>query len=300
MHNIKTIFDRILKMIHEYLSDTLNENGNILRPGPRPKFSDASIMALSLTSEILSIDSENLLFMKLRAEYQHEFSTLIDRTGYNVRRRKLFPYLERLRQHWVHNLTFGESIFMVDSMPLPVCKLSRASRSKICKESFERAPDVGFCAAQQTYFHGYKLHGLCTLEGVFTSVDITKASLHDIHYLKNVKERITHAVLLGDKGYLSEEIRLDLFTTAQIHLQTPMRSNQQRFKPQSPILRKTRKRIETLFSQLCDQFMIQRNYAKSFEGFKNRILTKITALTLSQLINRLNHKPLNNIKYAFA
>jgi len=28
--------------------------------------------------------------------------------------------------------------------------------------------------------------------------------------------------------------------------------------------RKTRKRIETLFSQLCDQFLIRRNYAKSF------------------------------------
>ena len=32
--------------------------------------------------------------------------------------------------------------------------------------------------------------------------------------------------------------------------------------------RKSRKRIETLFSQLCDQFKIRNNYAKSFEGLK--------------------------------
>ncbi|NAW50038.1 transposase, partial [Elizabethkingia argentiflava] len=44
------------------------------------------------------------------------------------------------------------------------------------------------------------------------------------------------------------------------------------------MFRKPRKRIETLFSQLCDQFMIRRNYAKSFDGFKNRILSKIMAL----------------------
>jgi len=31
---------------------------------------------------------------------------------------------------------------------------------------------------------------------------------------------------------------------------------------------KSRKRIEALFSQLCDQFMIRRSYAKTFEGVK--------------------------------
>jgi len=37
-----------------------------------------------------------------------------------------------------------------------------------------------------------------------------------------------------------------------------------------------------MFSQLCDRFMIRRNYAKSFEGFKTRIVSKITALTVVQ------------------
>jgi hypothetical protein len=48
---------------------------------------------------------------------------------------------------------------------------------------------------------------------------------------------------------------------------------------------------------LCDQFLIRRNYAKSFEGFKTRILSKITALTLVQFINRfVFDRDLNNIK----
>ena len=46
------------------------------------------------------------------------------------------------------------------------------------------------------------------------------------------------------------------------------------YKKQTYIFMKSRKRIETLFSQLCDQFMIRRNYAKSFPGFKTRILAK--------------------------
>ena len=57
------------------------------------------------------------------------------------------------------------------------------------------------------------------------------------------------------------------------------------------------KRIETLFSQLCDQFKIRNNYAKSFQGFKTRILAKITALTLVQFINKfIFERPINNIK----
>jgi hypothetical protein len=48
--------------------------------------------------------------------------------------------------------------------------------------------------------------------------------------------------------------------------------------------KKKRKRIATLFSQLCDQFMIRRNYAKTFSGFKTRIISKITSLTVIQYI----------------
>jgi hypothetical protein len=40
-------------------------------------------------------------------------------------------------------------------------------------------------------------------------------------------------------------------------------------------LEKLQKRIETLFSQLCDQFMIRRNYAKSFGGYKTRKLIAV-------------------------
>jgi hypothetical protein len=93
---------------------------------------------------------------------------------------------------------------------------------------------------------------------------------------------------------LSQELQLDLFETAKIKLEVPMRKNQNNYQKQPYVFRKTRKRIETLFSQLCDQFMIRRNYAKTFEGFKTRILSKITALTIIQFINKFDF----NLDYA--
>lgn len=174
--------------------------------------------------------------------------------------------------------------------------MSRKKRLKICKETFNTSPNEGFCASQQSRYYGYKLHAICTIQGVFRSFDLSRASVHDIHYLNDVKNKFEDVVILGDKGYLSQSIQMDLFNYQNIRLEVPLRKNQIEYQPQAYILRKSRKRIETLFSQLCDQFKIRNNYAKTFVGFKTRILAKITDLTVIQLINKQNNRNINNLK----
>lgn len=61
---------------------------------------------------------------------------------------------------------------------------------------------------------------------------------------------------------------------------------------------KARKRVETLFSQMVDQFMLCRNYAKQQVGLFARIISKISATTILQYINFINNKPLEQIKHA--
>ena len=61
---------------------------------------------------------------------------------------------------------------------------------------------------------------------------------------------------------------------------------------------KARKRVETVFSQLCDQYMVIRNYAKQTDGLFARIVGKISALTVAQYINHLNNQPIGRVKYA--
>jgi len=290
MSNIVKNYLRVLEVISSFDFD-LDSKSSV---GRKSKMSDLEVIALSLTAEFMSIDSENSLFKQLTS---NQIPHLIERSQFNKRRKKLFLFSEKVRTKLASQFLEFEDYFIVDSMPLEICKLSRHKRIKICKEEFETAPAKGFCASQQMYFYGYKLHGVCSLSGVFQSLDITKANVHDIQFLKNNKQLMTDCVILGDRGYLSATVQLDLFQSANITLETPMRTNQIGFKKQSYIFRKSRKRIETLFSQLCDQFMIKRNYAKTFEGFKTRILAKITALTLVQFINKfIFDRPINNIK----
>ncbi|HHH52110.1 MAG TPA: IS982 family transposase, partial [Bacteroidetes bacterium] len=277
MNDFRTNYDKILEVLQK-----VTEKENFLTQIRTPKLKDIELIAMNLTAEYLSIDSECQLFRII----PDCLKTKIERSVYNRRKRKLFASIEFIRKEFSLKFTEFENYFIVDSMPLEVAKLSRSSRSKICKESFYSAPNKGYCASQKMHYYGYKIHAVCSVEGVFKSFDISKASVHDIHYLKDVKNQFNECVILGDKGYLSADYQLDLFESKQIKLEVPMRKNQMNFKIQDYIFRKKRKRIETLFSQLCDQFMIRRNYAKSFAGFKTRILSKITAVTIIQYINK--------------
>ena len=288
MNNLTANYERILEVLRKISKD------NLLSYQRRvPKLKDLELISLALTAEFMSIDSENHLFRQIPKTIKCK----IERSVYNRRKRRLANNINDLRVKLSRSFNEFEKYFIIDSMPVEVCKLSRSGTSKICKDAEYCYPNRGFCASQQMHFYGYKLHAVCSVNGIFHSIDLSPASVHDIHYLNDIREQLSDCTLLGDKGYLSSEIQIDLFNYANIELETPKRINQKNYKPQFHLFKKQRKRIETLFSQLCDQFMIRRNYAKTFEGFKTRLLAKITALTVVQYINKTYFNlSINNLK----
>lgn len=83
-------------------------------------------------------------------------------------------------------LTRTENYFIVDSIALEICKLSRSPRRTICKEDYPASPSKGYCAIQKKlHFYGYKLHTVCSTSGVFSNFELTQVAVRDIHYLKN-------------------------------------------------------------------------------------------------------------------
>ncbi len=291
MSNLHRSYTKILSVLQQLIQQT-----NFLNQIRKPKLSDIEVISLVLTAEYLNIDSERELFRRLPDTLLNQ----IERSVFHRRKKKLFFYIESLRQLMVEQMTLGEDHYVIDSMPLEVCKISRANRSTICSEDIDSAPNHGYCASQDMKFYGYKLHAVCSVEGVIKHFDLSPASVHDIHYLNDVKELMSDCQLIGDKGYLSQPLQLDLFESSNINIHTPMRKNQLNYKELPWVYRKARKRIETLFSQLCDQFMIRRNYAKTFKGFAARILAKLTALTVIQWINHKADKNINNLKIKIA
>ena len=258
-----------------------------------PKLSNLELVSLNLTAEYMSINTELQLFRCLQGTY---LESLIERSVYNKRRKKLFDYTESIRKRISQMFAEFTDVFVVDSMPTPICKYARAARSNICS-TYDIQPTFGHCASQKSKYFGYKFHAVCDKNGVFHSFDLSPAHIHDINYLKDVKHNLNNCTLIGDRGYISADYQLDLFTHSNISLSVPMRKNQNNYVPFSRAKGKIRKRIETNFSQLHGQFLWATNHAKSFLGLATRLLSKITAFTMIQYLNFfVFKKTINKIK----
>jgi hypothetical protein len=301
MHDLKTNFDKILPIVNETLADQLNSEGNLQVYPNKPNLPDSHLIALALLQEALGIDSEHWFWSKLGADYTSDFPNLPHLTRYNRRRKRLAGWIHRLARLWSRQLRPQEDTYMVDSIPLPVAHIAREHSTRVCREQFETAPDKGYSAVFGQYYIGYKLHLVVSLDGIYQCMDLTKASVHDAGYLKDIKQSgLNNCLLLADKGYMSARQQIDLFYSRRIELQTPMRRNQQGYRPWPVVFKKARRRVETVFSQLCDQMMLKRNYAKTFAGLRARIISKIASVTLLQYLNWKNDRPINHIKHALA
>ena len=298
MHNFIAKFRKVLEICKQYAGNQVNERGNVPRRGVVPTFSDLEVVALSITAEAFSIDSENYLFTRLGIECPDAIPNLVTRRQFNQRRKLTRLLGENIRKAIAKAIDGGEFMFCIDSKPVKVCQNARAERCAMGRTDIEHAPSWGYCASQNMYYYGYKLHALCGTTGVIHSYDMTAANVHDIHYLKDIRWEYHDCMILGDKGYLSTPMQQDLFTSANITLEVPYRMNQKNRRPPLWVYKRYRRRIETVFSQLNDQMMMIRNYAKQTKGFFTRMAAKVAAFTMLQYFNLINHKPIGQVKYA--
>ena len=262
MRNFIANFVRILGICKDFAGNRVNELGNVPRCGVVPKFSDLEVIALGITAEAFGFDSENLLLHRLHNECKEDFPNLISRRQFNARRKFTARLAEEIRKDVAVAIDGSEDVFCIDSKPVKVCQNARAKRCTMGQDNPDAAPDWGYCASQGLHYYGYKLHAVCGIRGVIHSFDMTAASVHDLHYLKDVRWEYHDCMMLGDKGYLSAEIQKNLFEAANITLEVPYRLNQKNWRPPTWAYKRFRKRIETIFSQPNDNLMMIRNYAK--------------------------------------
>lgn len=298
MRNFMAKFAKILEICKDFAGNRVNELGNVTRCGVVPKFSDLEVIALGITAEAFGFDSENLLFHRLHNECKDDLPHLISRRQFNARRKLTARLAEEIRKEVAMAIDGAEDVFCIDSKQVKVCQNARAKRCVMGQDNPDAAPDWGYCASQWLHYYGYKLHAVCGIRGVIHSYDMTAASVHDLHYLKDVQWEYHDCLMLGDKGYLSAKIQQNLFDVANITLEVPYRLNKKNWRPPSWSYKRFRKRIETIFSQLNDNLMMIRNYAKQSCGLFTRMAGKIAAMTFMQYVNFVNHRPIGQIKYS--
>jgi hypothetical protein len=236
--------------------------------------------------------AEILLVAVVAARYfanHHERALcLLIQLGY-IRRVSISRFNRRLHalSDWLYGIVtlVGEvfaqgEVFVIDTMPLPVCKRARARRCrKVRGKAF-----CGYCAAKREKFYGWRLHLICTAEGIPVAFDLLPASEHDLTALHELAFQLPQgATLFGDKGFISQPDACSLFEATGVRLVTARRVN---MSPNTWAddfdLALYRKRIETLYSQL-ESMGLQRLHARTNLGFDLKAWASLLALAFTNL-----------------
>jgi hypothetical protein len=165
--------------------------------------------------------------------------------------------------------------FVIDSLPLPVCRRARAGR---CRK-VRGAVYYGYCAAKEEKFFGWRLHLIVTPTGVPVSFEILPASLHDLTPVHELIERIPGgAWVYADKGYNSGDDEAVIEGETGVRLVPIRKANMEPNAWEERIgLREYRKKIETVNSQLA-AWGVQRLHARTNAGFMLKVWASLVAL----------------------
>jgi len=238
--------------------------------------SDSEIITICIVGELLAIDSESAWLSYVGENLRDLFPRMCERSRFNRTRRNLVSAIDviRFRLNMMMPEPEGE-VRIADSFPLPVCAFGRA---RFCKTFSGYGAAYGYCPSKKQTYYGYKVHALCSLSGNTTDFIVTPASADDREVVWELVEQYNrHLYLIGDKGYISRALTLDLNREKGIDLIYMKKRNDTEQYPKSfrRLIFKVRRRIETSFSQMVEQLNVETVKAKSFWGLITRLQTKL-------------------------
>ena len=168
--------------------------------------------------------------------------------------------------------------YVVDSYPLPVCRLVRAQRLKI----LEGKEHMGYCAAQDQYFFGFKVHVIITATGQPVTFRIGPGSEHDMKAFKQMDLCLLEegASIFGDKAYNDYGYE-DQLKAQGILLKPKRKCNSKRGPALEWLINapRVRKYIETVFSSITS-WMPRKLHAVTKPGLIVKISSFIAAFSV--------------------
>ena len=255
--------------------------------------SDSEIITISIIGEMMSNDSEKAWLSYVSKNLKDLFPRMCERSRFNRVRRNLVRVIDYLR--FCLNACFDAcegDLRIADSFPLQVCEFGRAN---FCRSFAGYGASYGVCASKNLTYYGYKAHALCTANGFITDFILTGANADDRDAVWELIETYRRLLwVIGDKGYISARLADELRDEKGVSLIYMKRDNSRDQYPKGfrQFIFKIRRRIETSFSQLAEQFNAETTKAKSLCGLNVRLHTKILAFNVCLLLNQMLGLPL--------
>ncbi len=150
-------------------------------------------------------------------------------------------------------------MFIIDSMPLPVCRRVRARRCRNARGRVSR----GYGAANHERLFGWRVHLIRAPNGARVSFQLLPAAYHDLTPLHEVAVALPPgARLIGDTASVSAADAASLLADTGVRLVAARRKNMRPPRARDELaIRTSRRAIETVHSQ-AEQMGLQRLHAR--------------------------------------
>src|SRR5512144_2529505 len=250
--------------------------------GFSPRLSDSEAITLELVGELLGHDGDEAIWSYFKRHWAAWFPGLGDRSTFVRQAANLWRVKQLLHEQLLMSLgARTANCHIIDGFPIKVCQRVRAQRS----QNLKGEADYGYCAAKDEHYYGLKANVLIDLRGIVVGVTITAANVDERDSAYEVLRAIA-GLLLGDKGYIRPQFKADCEALG-IDLQTPVRKNMLAQRPRwwLQLLRRVRKRVETVISQLEQGFGLATTRARDAWHRTNQLTRKLLAHTVGVWLN---------------
>jgi hypothetical protein len=176
-----------------------------------------------------------------------------------------------------------EAIYVIDSIPIPVCDNIRIRRSKIYSHEDFR----GYQASKKRYFYGLKIHLMVTQDGQPVECFLTPGGCGDVNALQYYAYELPDGcIIYADKAYNDYEIEDLLKDVDHIQLLPMRKKNSKRaLSPSISFVQSYyRKRVETAGS-LIEQLLPKSIHAVTSQGFELKVVLFVIASSLNGYLN---------------
>jgi hypothetical protein len=240
----------------------------------RAELSAAEILTVAVVAaKYFQNHHERALYLLVQLGYLHAFSV----SRFNRRLHALREWLWHIAGIIGEVLAKGK-VFIVDTLPIPICKRVRAKR---CRK-VQGSAFAGYCAAKQEHYFGWQLHLVCDVAGVPVAFELLPAACDELVPIQELLATLPEgSQVVADKGYVSQKDELLAYCYSGVRLipkyRRNMRGNSQE---DARLIRQHRSMIETVNSQL-EKMGLQRLHARTNAGVALKVLASLIALALT-------------------
>ena len=256
--------------------------------GFAPAVSDAEVITIELVGEFLGLDHDKGLFAHFRRYHAGDFPGLlrVSRTTFVRQAANLFALKRAIHGHLAGQLASRDRVWLVDSLPVEVCKFGR---SNYCRRLKGDAA-FGYEHTRRGLFYGFRLHARATREGAIVAFDLAPANTSEPSMVEQL-DPPPGSVGVGDRGYWSPRVKGELAERG-VTLLAPFQTKKHDKDPErSRRLSRVRWIIETAFGQLAERYRVKRTWARDLWHLSHRVIRKVLSHTVAVWLNLKLHRP---------